>query len=391
MPRSRQELYTIMVNEIQNIAPELTDFEEGSINDAYAGSAATAMVELVDTILLEFAKTFFRSANGPAITGSTDDLENLAIDHFGDDFARPDAVEAVGIVTFSRPDTSAGDVVIPAGTIVKTEVNANGEEIRFTTLLSVTMTGTSINASVEAVEAGTSGNVAADTVTVVESTLTDSSITVNNNDDMAGGAPEEDDATYRETILNKLKELGGATKTALKATLEAVPGIEQATIIEFAQTVIEWDDDTQTESGSSFTIPRVKAYIADANGTANSALLALADAALTGARACGVRIDTEAAVAVSLDWTATISLNPGGPNFAEFSSDKTKILASMQEYIETLDTGTDFIRGIADAAILAIWGPSGTDDLTNFTTTLPIGNITTAVNEKLIPGTLDIA
>jgi hypothetical protein len=294
-------------------------------------------------------------------------------------------------VTFSRPNSLAGDVLIPAGTIVKTDINALGEEQRFATIISLEMTGLTTNASVEAVVVGTKGNITAGEVTTIESALTDPTITVTNAADFAGGEPEQDDATYREYIRNLIQQLKGATKEAIEAKLLTVPGVEQATVIEFLQTVIEWDDPNDLPIGDAFTIPRVKAFIADANGTANQALIDAAQAAATTVRACGVRIDVLGATPVTLNWTATIALNPSGPNYAELSTDTSMLETSMSQYIQDLEIGDDFVRALANQAMLAIWGPSGTDDLTNFVTVSPSGDVTTAENERLIPGTMDIS
>lgn len=389
-PRSQQELYTVYKTEAQSRTEELTDFSAGSINDAIAGGVSVAASEVVDLIITEFKKTFFRSADGPDITGGDDDLENLAVDHFGEDFARPGAQKAKGIVTFSRANTSAGDVLISLGTIVKTEPDANGTVRRFTVTATVTLTGTSINASVEAVdgEEGTAGNVDAAAVTEIETTLTDSSVVVTNAEAFSGGEAEQDDATYRETIINLIKQLKGATKEALQAKLLTVAGIEQATVIEFLQRVIEYNEATSSTVGSSFLIPHARAFIADANGEANSALITSAEEALTEVRACGVKVDVIGATAVELDWTATLDLDVSGPNYATLSTDTSLIVQSMREYLQELSIGDDFNRALARAAILAEWGSAGTGDLTDFQTTVPSGDVVTDSDERIIPGTL---
>ena len=391
-PRSQLELYNIFKNEVQIVNEKLTDFKEGSINDSVGGATSVSASELVSLITDLFAKTFFGSANGPEVTGGADDLQNLAVDRFGDDFARPGATESIGIANFSRPTTNAGDVLIPAGTIVKTPTDANGESIRFKTVLSVTMTGLSVNASIEAFEAGTSGNKEADTITVIESALTDASIIVNNDEATTGGEPEEDDATYRETINNKIVQLAGATCPAIQAKLEEVPGIEKATVKSYPMTVIEWDDSLQQPIGSSFTLPRVRAYIADANGTGSQALLDAADVAIEDSKGCGIEIFVEAATPLSFNWSATIVLDPGGPNYAELQSDTTKIVNSMFKYLEDMEIGSDFIRTAANSYILSVWGPSGTGDLVagGFTTQNPTGDVETDDNERLVPNTLEI-
>lgn len=388
---SFDDLYEIYRQEAENNASDLTDWNEGSINDILAGAVSTSVNEAILILLDQFKKTFFDSAGGPEETGGPDDLEVLAVDHFGDDFARPAAQKAVGVVAFSRATNGAGDCVIPAGTVVKTAVDANGNSQSFGTILEVTLTGLTINASVEAVTAGIAGNVDSGEISVIESTLTDPSVTVNNADETSGGSEEYDTATYREWLKNKIKTLSGATKEAVEATALTVPGIVSANAIEFLQYVIEWDIGLEAPVGDYFGIPRVKLYVADANGTANDALVDNVEAAILVVRAAGVRIEVIGATAVSINWTANITLNPGGPNYAGLSADPSPIEDTMRKYVQDLLIGADFNRMLADYEMLLIWGPSGTNDLTDFVTSLPSGNISIAETEKPIPNTITVA
>lgn len=378
-----QDFYDVYKQQAQTQKPELTDFNEGAINDVLAGTTATVAQELVRILLDRFKKTYFSSAEG-------DDLEFLAVDHFGDPFARPGAQFAVGVVTFTRPNNSFGNVLIDTGTIVKTSPDANGQSQLFAVLSPVTMTGTLINASVQATVAGVAGNVVANAINTIQTALTDSSIVVTNLLPTAGGAAEETDAEYRETIKQLIETLKGATAAAIKAKALTVPGIEKATAIEFIQPVINWNIGGMVTEGDYFLLPKARLYVADANGTASQALLDLVKAAVLTTRAAGVYVETLAAIALALDWTATISLNPSGPNYAELSVDPQPIIDTMIEYIQDLDIGSDFSRALARQHILDLWGPTGTNDLTNFSTSTPSGDVTAAENEKLVPDTVEI-
>lgn len=389
--KSSEELRTIFLNAVQDVRSDLTDDEEGSILDTLGGAVSAVANECSNLILDEFKKTFFATANGPEVTEGSDDLEALAVDHFGDDFARPAATAAEGVVAFSRPTSAAGTIAIPAGTVVKTQPNSNGESQRFATQIDVALTNLTVNASVTALEAGEEGNVEAATVTVLESTLLDSSIGVSNAAAFSGGAAEQDDSTYRETIRNLITSIRGATLAAIEAKAETVSGVELATAIETTKAVIEYDIATDTHIGTFFRIPYVSLYIADANGTANNALLDSVRAAVDTVRAAGVQVNVLAATALPLNWTASMTLNPTGPNYAELSSDPQMILDAMEQYINELPIGTDFVRATANAAILAVWGPAGTDDLTAFTTSTPVGDVTASAAQKIIAGTLDIS
>lgn len=380
--KSFSELYLLAKNEAQNAAPALTDWEEGSINDLIAGVIIYACNEVAVYLLAEFRRTWLGSAEAQ-------DLEDLAVDHYGDSFARPAAQQAVGVVAFSRPTSAAGDVVIPAGTVVKTPTDANGQSQRYETILAVTLTGLSINASIRAVDAGTKGNQEAAAVTVIESVLTDATVVVTNALAISGGAEEEDDDTYRETIRELILALGKATIAAIIATAKKVAGVEKASIVETEQTVIEWDIAISEPIGDAFKIPRVRLYIADANGGANQALIDLVKAAIVDTRACGVKIDVLGATALTVNWKAQLTLNPSGPNFATLSTDTTLIKSSMAAFLNDLNNGETFDRIDGRTAVLATWGPLGTNDLTDFQTVAPTGNVSAQAQEKIIAGTME--
>ncbi len=384
--KSTQELIEIFLQEFLANQDKVTDDSEGSLLDIHAGTAAVATRELSERIVDEFRKTFFSTARGPEATGGEDELEKLAIDHFGDDFARPEASPATGIVTFQRANDDAGDCTIPAGTIVQTGSNANGEKTQFQTLLTVVMTGTSVNASVEALVAGTSGNIEAEEIEEIESTLTDPTITVNNTDEFADGEDEATDSEYLEFIRDKIQTLKGATLAAIEAQAKIVSGVETAKIIELVQWVKNYDPVTEVISGDAYRICRPILYVADANGSASTALLASVRAAIETIRAAGVKVEVEAAVGIDIDWTALLTLNPSGPNYSTLSGDSSKIRDTMIDYVAALAIGADFILADARAYVLSIWGPSGTDDLTDFTNLTPVGNVAIGASEKAVPG-----
>ena len=393
--RSQQELYDLFITVLQDSAPDLTDINEGSDIDILGGVFSVSASELTRLVIDQFSKTFFSLANGPEITGGDDDLQTLAVDHFGDNFARPGAVEAVDAVTFSRANNSGGSVTILAGSVVKTWPDANGNVQRYTTDETVILTnnssGTDLSrtVAVTAATAGKAGNAAAGTIVVIETSLTDLSIHVTNAGN-ATGADAQDDATYRETIRNLIEAIAGATTQAIEAKAKTVAGIVTATAIEKALNVIEWDIGGSTTIGTYFRVPRAVLYVADSTGTASVALLQEVVDAIKDVKACGVLISVAAATPITQNWSATLTFNPMGPNNTELESNPQKIKDSMHDYIANLPVGTGFNRATAKAAILAIWGPAGTDDLTDFSTSVPSGEVSATPTEKLIPGAMTI-
>jgi hypothetical protein len=396
--KSQQDLYTLWVNTLQAVAPQLTDTLDGSIIDGLAGVFSVAGQELTRQIILQFNKTFISLANGPEVTRDADDLQTLATDHFGSAFGRPEATEMTDTATFSRANNSAGAVTIPTGTIVKTKADALGNQYRYATIADVTLTNNSsgtdlsVTVGITAVVAGKASNAAVGTITVIESSLLDSSIVVTN----AGsnnGTDAATDAEYRTRIYNLLQTLRGATRLAIESAAKAVSGVAVATALEIEQTVMPWNTSTNAPVGgaSYFRIPFVTLYIADSGGTASPTLIANVTAAIDPIRALGVNITVAAASTLTINWTAALTLNPLGPNYATLVSDTTLIKNTMQDYVAGLAVGTSFIRSTARTAILAIWGPSGSNDLTDFQTTLPAGDVSATSTQKCIPGTIATA
>lgn len=395
--KSLQEFYDLYKDEVVGLAGELTDFSDGSMHDIIAGSFSSCMNELSELIISEFSKTFFKLASGTEAQGGegeVDDLEALAVDHFGSDFARPDSTSSTGEAVFSRPNSDAGDVVIAIGTIVKTEKDANGEEIRFKTTESGTMTGTSLTLDIEAVVGGVNGNItSSDKVVVLESTLSDPSITVTNSSTISGGVNELQDPDYRDFIENKIVALAGATEAAVKGAALAVSGVSTVSLTTEERVVIDYDIGAGAilSGATYFRIPYPVMYIADADGNSSAGLIALVNTAISSVKAAGVRIKVLGASPISFDWTASVTLNAGGPNYAELSSDLTKIIETMTEYINTvLKIGDGFNKADANAYVLSVWGASGTNDLTSFSSSVPSGNVAVNSDEKLIANTIQI-
>ena len=391
---TQSEFYSLFELEVRgkDTSEKLTDWTDGSILDILTGAVSLALTEVSDLTAKEFAKTMFDTADGPEVTGGPDYLQDLAVDHYGDSFARPGAAKSEGTLVFSRPTTDGGTVTIPAGTEATTETDSNGEAQRFVTLEAASMPGLSVSVAAEAAVAGSAGNAQVGEIVVLASTLTDASVTVNNPAIFSGGDDAETDAEYRETIRDGLRALPGATKEALKAAARGVAGVQSVSIFEELRVVIPYNIGTGLpEVGAEwFRVPVATLYVADENGSANSQMLADVSAAIDAARAAGVVIQVAAAEAIEIDWTATLSLNAGGPSYSSLSVDPSPIVDSMRNYLATLEVGEDFVRATAEAAILALWGPAGTNDLTAISTTIPVGSVTVTDTQKLVPDVVTV-
>ncbi len=393
---SQLDLYTIFKNTMQAAAPDLTDFNDGSICDTEAGVFSVAGNELIRTIILKFNKCFFTTANGPEVTQGPDDLQYLAVDRFGELFKRPGAKKAIDTAVFSRPTNAAGAILIGAGTVVKTQPDSDGNVQTYTTDSDVTLinlnsgAGLSVSVGITAVLEGAKGSAAPGAINVIETSFTDTTITVSNIGNSTG-ANAQDDATYRQTILNLIQSLSKATTAAIRATALTVTGVVTATPSTTVMTAIQYNPITHATVGNYFFIPKAVLYIADATGTASPALIAAVTEALKPIQAAGVSILVQAATAQEVNWTVSYVLNPSGPNYSVLSNDSSMIVTAMTNYLRNLAVGTDFVRATAMAAVLAIWGPAGSNDLVSMTTSVPSGDVAAdTASTKLIPGTMSV-
>src|SRR5207249_870925 len=113
----------------------------------------------------------------------------------------------------------------------KTLPDANGTAQRYVTNENLTLinlgsgAGLSGTVGITAVVAGAAGSATAGTITVIESSLLDSTIAVTNVGN-ATGADAQDDAEYRATIANLIQALAGATTAAVEAKAKTVTGIK---------------------------------------------------------------------------------------------------------------------------------------------------------------------
>lgn len=412
-----QELVEAMLAEVTSRTSKITDTNEGSILDAFSGATGYVVSEIEQLVLDRFNATFFDTAEGPESTGGSgtaDDLETLAVDHFGSDFERPGAVASSGTITFSRPTNGAGVCTIPAGTIVKTEKDADGEEKRYETTEEVILTvgggsDLTIDADIEAVIAGEDGDAGAGEVIVIESALTDDTVTCTNAAVISGGDDTYEDSEYREYIKNKLAAFRQAIASSIEAAALTVAGIVSATALEVEQAVCLFDVPTQdidpsviiSASGPRlvryFYLPHAKLYVADATGAPSDAQIALVEAAIAPVKAFGVYVEVLKATGQALNWSITVTLDAGGANYSDFQAGDFTILEDwMSAYINALDIGDGFDAAAALTALKAAWGtvaiggdPAGPLDLSAVTSPNP--SVAGAAGVKLYAGTMSVS
>lgn len=225
--------------------PEIVRTDGSDVNIAVAFAAA-GCEEVSRYAQVSIGETF--AAFAAQI--SDEALDRWAYDRYQQ--RRQQARSALGTVEFTRTDMDG--FTIPAGTKVTAE-----DGTVFTTLTDVPFPQNilgPLSVVVRADTTGPSGNVAADTITVV-SGLEDDTVSVTNPVSAAGGR----DAETNPSFLARMYRFWLTARRGTKAAIEAgcLEVVEQATVIEYLDS-------------NGIAAGRVQCIIADADGQANQAL-----------------------------------------------------------------------------------------------------------------------
>ena len=244
--------------------------------------------------------------------------------------------KATGNVTFTNYDTSAGNR-IPAGSIVSTK-----DGIDFATLDDVIVPASPIfpfppsksSVGVEAVKPGPSGNVDADTITVVPRTENKHLLDVTNEDPTRGGAHEDRTVVSADDIANAQVALEDALQVELDSQVSGAAGLPSGVTL-YPQTATVGE---ATPSVDTTTLIGTEATEFDLGATADGSVLGVDPSPIQGLVAG--RLDAE----VDEGWTLQ-----GGST--TFQLGEPAVLGEVISFPVSV-RGTE-VRDVDEAALLA--------------------------------------
>ncbi|MBI4621032.1 MAG: baseplate J/gp47 family protein [Desulfobacterales bacterium] len=172
--------------------------------------------------LYQFLMTIFSQAFPETATGLWLDLHCSMVD-----VSRKATTKAKGNVWFMRTG-STGNVSIPAGRIVKTKPDGEGNIYRFVTTESAVLPdgGTEVSVAVESEEYGQGANVTAGQISEISTTIPGVDSVENRSDWLESeGADAETDDRLRERYSLKWMENNGVTKYAYMSWALGVTGV----------------------------------------------------------------------------------------------------------------------------------------------------------------------
>jgi len=214
----------------QKIDPNGTgavDLNPGSRLDIFLSTNLAMMARLTAHVANRVAARSKQTSRG-------DDLDIIASDLYNT--TRKPANAATGTVYLTRAGTSA--TVIPAGSRFAVPASGSQKSITFFSTEDVPSSATTASVPVQAVTAGSDGNVALASITKIVDTLPDTtwSLYVPGSPDVIAGG-DDGEVGNDDTFIARLnKSSFDAARTpgtylGIKSTVLAVPGISDATVI----------------------------------------------------------------------------------------------------------------------------------------------------------------
>jgi uncharacterized phage protein gp47/JayE len=305
----------------QAACAQLLEFAQGAILLAVAEAQAGVSLWLQGEILTVLRLTRFATSTGPDVDSWLND--------FG--LERLPSIAATGLATFSRVTVDA-PALVPVGAQVQT---GDGSQTFIVTAdptngaFSVAQNGylipsavASVIVPVEAVTPGTGGNIAANTLTVLQTGISGVD-SVTNAAGFITGIDAESDPAARARFILFINQLSKGNDAAFQY---AVASLQQGLQ---CQILNNQDLGGATDNGM------VTVFVDDGSGAIPGALLAQASAAINAVRAAGVRVGIYAATVLAANVEMTLGYRPGYDQPTVIA----QVVAALSLYINGLGLG----------------------------------------------------
>ena len=312
---SYDDFFATGIRAIQ-IRPSKFSKEIAEDPEATANTVMNIAASMMDETALVLDTSISENAFGPAMRMGGTVQDRLAFDRYGDDFEpRKTAAQAVVVLELRRTG-QVGCVLLRGsraasddGQIFRTDNDVVfGPNIIGPLTVFATCT-----------TAGPIGNVGAAKIRqLLDKPANDGSMTVDNPEPAAGGAPREDDGPFGGRIRGYWRSARKGTLGAVKYAAESVDGVSSVTVEEFSDPF----------GGKPAWRGRIIA--GDLNGSANRALVAKIEKALPEARGLGVPVLVSGSVPVDVTITVVGLLFAANAQTSELLEQiRTSILAAV--------------------------------------------------------------
>lgn len=345
-----QTFETIMTRLLNSVPSEIDKSEGSFIYDALSPTAielTQAYIQMDRVLQLGFAQTTYGQY-----------LDYRAAEH---GLTRKEATKAAGTITI----TGANGTTIPAESLFST-----GAGVPFQTIAEVSIGETGqVDASVEAVFAGTSGNVAAATITQIPVSIP--GVTgVTNSNPTSGGTDEESDSAFLDRLLEKVRLPSTSGNTAhYKQWAKEVAGVGDAKVFPVwngpgTVKVVVIDVNNQPASGDIVT--DVTEYIEEV-------------------RPIGATVTVISATGVNIDVSATVTLTAS----AVLADVQAAFETSLENYLKQIAFQQTYVSYAQVGSLLL--DLEGVLDYENLTVNSGTGNVTIGDTQVAVKGTVTLS
>lgn len=348
------------------------------------GSALGAIFNAISLLSLDMQLQILYVNNIARLQTSTGADIDTFVQPFG--VTREAAVSATNSVIFTLNSVSASQTVIANGTYVQTVTG-----IQFQVVADTSQSGyssanngylippgqTTVQATVQAVIAGSSGNVQAGTITQIVSEPgypAPSGVSVTNNVAFTNGSDEETDSAlitrFQQFMSNRFATVGAVAN----ATATAENGLTYQ--------VLDMMDQYGNAKPNFFTV--VVNILGQNSGPTNTVLTTVKNA-VTASRPVGMPFLVTGPTLVTVNVSATLTLTAG----ASSSSVQSSATTSVTNYINNIGlniNGTSTNCSYAQIVSLLLAVP-GVANVTNVLLNSDTKDVTAAVGHQLVSGT----
>jgi uncharacterized phage protein gp47/JayE len=293
-------------------------------------------------------------------TAYGDDLTNL-VKLMG--VERNPALQSTGQVKFYRATPATLDYAIPAGTLVETLPDANGNIISFQTTENVILaTGqTYVLANVTSVEPGANSNVTAGKVIIINDPPFGIESVVN-DEAIIGGEDEESDDDLKARTSSALEASGKGTINAITYKLQSTPGVKSVKVNDMARGIGTMDI---LILGDSIPMPQSK--IDELN------------AVLQDVKSGGIDFQIVEPSQTITNVSVTLNLNDS----TDF--DSSVVNTAITNYFSNLKIGDSLIINQLSRKIL-----EASDNIIDIASITPNSNVVSSISNLITLGTINI-
>lgn len=357
-----------MVNWVRSTKVGLTDFSVGSTNRTLLEAPAAEIDQLYQEMFHGLKEAI------PVATYQSFNFDKLP------------AVRASGLITFTAAPAPAANILIPAGTTVR----SSSTGVIYETLSSATLLAgnSSIKVLASAGEAGTRGNAAANTLTELQTNI-DGITSVTNEASISNGRSIETEAERKVRFQGFISSLARGVVEAIRYGASNSVLVDEDGLI--TERVAHVGIKEPYKTNPAGPIAKVEIYIHNGVGSTSVELVEHTQkvidgyreedgTAVVGWKAAGVIAEVSASGEIPQDVDCELILTSAAVAADVIASAESVI----NDYLLELGVGEQVIR---NEIIDRVMGITGVFDM-NLTT--PAGNSSIAENEKIVPGTITV-